>query len=212
MMSAIFARLDSRGLDYLRGRLANANPLGQRFLADVDLHAGTVYAVLPSPCLYNFAESICSVTEMHSSPQAITRAAVLEQVAAAFRVYPELAIICESYNLRASEIPAAVMEGRQAAPYLPGHTGHVGEFVYHLASSSDPEATVESVIHSAYEQPVGLSIIFRSSRAQFDIQGEDIAAILDEVVSSVVAISVSAYDGESLVIWQGPACHVFTGC
>ena len=59
---------------------------------------------------------------------------------------------------------------------------------------------------------VGLATIFRSSRARFDIQGDDIAASLDEVVSGVVAISVSAYDGESLVIWQGPACHVFTGC
>jgi hypothetical protein len=113
--------------------------------------------------------------------------------------------------LRVSEIPTAVIEGRQVVPYLPGHTGHVGEFVYHLASGDDSEATIESIIHCAYEQPVGLAAVFSSSHAPFTIQGEDVATILDEVVSGVVAVAVSAYDGESFVVWQSPG-HRFFGC
>ncbi len=209
-MSAIFVRLDKRGLDYLRDRLANANPLGQRILAEVALDAGSVCTILPSVALYNFAEAIPLILDVESSsPQAITRRAVLEQVAIAFRGCPELAIICESYNLRVSEIPSAVLGGEQGVPYLPGHTGHVGEFVYHVASGGDSEATIESVIHSAYEQPVGLAAIFRSSHAPLNIQGKDVTAVLNEVVSGTVAVAVSAYDGESLVVWQSPAHRLF---
>jgi len=208
-MSAIFAHLDKRGLDYLRDQLADANPLGQRILAEVALDNGPVYTILPGPSLYNFAESISSGAIDYSKPRAITCNAVRERIVTAFQLEPDLALVCESYNLRVSEIPSAVLEGRQVVPYLPGRTGHVGEFIYHFATRSDSEATIESVIQLAYELPVGLAVVFRSSHATFNIRGEDVTPVLDEVISGVVAIAVSAYDGESFVLWQSPEHRVF---
>jgi hypothetical protein len=111
--------------------------------------------------------------------------------------------------LRVSEIARDVLEGQKVMPYLPGRTGYVGQFIYHFASGIDSKETVESVIRSAYEQPVGLAIVFRSDRAAFDIQGKDVTSLLDEVVSNVIAVAVSAYDGESFVIWENPERRVF---
>ena len=210
--SAIFVCLDNRGLEYLKGRLANANPLGQRILAEVALEAGTVWTILPCPALYNFGEAIGAASEVvgRPSPRGITCKAALKRVVAALNVCPECSIVCESYSVRLSDIPPAVLEGRQEAPYLPGHTGHVGEFVYHLASGNDPESIIRSVIYSAYEQPVGLCVIFRSNHAPFSVQGDDVTLILDDVVPSVAAVFVSAYDGEGFVIWQSPTHRIFT--
>lgn len=209
--------LDGRGAAYVQAQLRVGNPLAQQLLRDVEIERGRTYALVPAaPNLDVYAfehafprseERIRTEVEGGYLEHVVTtRRAVLPHVRSALNSCSRMHLICESYMLRARDIPVSVMENTMGIAYLPGRTLLHGEYVYHLARGADDAQTLEAVLGVAYQLPVGLGVLFELDNSEALSQGPNVGVLTDLgiVTRALRTLLLSAYDGESLVAWDRP--------
>lgn len=191
-------RLDDPGLEYVRGELAAANPLGRLVRSVVEAEPGTTVAIVPEPHgeLYAFRHGIFPKP---AGPQRgvvavpSTASQVSTWVLAALRADVRACFVCESYLLRARDLS-------RAAVFAPG-ARTCEEFVYHWAMPGDSPEVVAQVVGAAYPRPLGfavLSILPPAASTQGLVMGP---GVLEALAAGTQSAFIGAYDGESVVVW-----------
>ena len=213
-MSLRLLLLDSRGSDYARDQLQNGWELAQELLGKVSFAAGSLYAVLPNQAIgdvYEFEQALhrgivherIPVEGGYMEPIPSTAAEMASWLWKVMQQNPRWVLISEAFNLGRSHIPASVLQDPQQAVYLPGRTQTRGDRVYHLAVATDPQATVEIILRSALERPVGLAVIFEPPPSWIVPPAERVSEFVrsEDVSENVRLLLLSAYDGESMLAW-----------
>jgi hypothetical protein len=213
-MTETFYGLDSRGAIFVRERLRFANPLGEKLLVDIRIEKGRTYAVLPrdlSGDVYEFKHAI----HRYDGTQRVlveggqiqrvlnTKKYVSEWIAGVLVKESRFRLVCESYNLRAADIPDAARKVSRSVSYLTERVATYEDFVYMFALGIDSREEIASVVNVAYEIPVGLGVLFEAPLDWNDGPPGRVSSLssLEGIVAGVQMILLSAYDGESVVVW-----------
>ena len=212
MIDCYFQKLERSANEYLRVELSLANPLAKRCADTAGFEAGNTFAVLPRNEHRNPENFDTGIFAYNPAPRIpvdggfaqevqTTKSFVVAWAFDLLRRDSARALIAESYILRRNLVE------NFANPTTSGALLS-GDFAYRLVTSADPVEKVHDALNYVYPVPPGCAVLWRvGEEARNSLyEGRELRTdVLEMAATSVEAILLGAYDGESVLVWTPKA-------